>query len=781
MFNYEDLSDVEFESLAKDIMEAKLGVDLHRFAKGRDGGIDLTDNVSNKQIVIQVKHYFRSSVASLLSSLEKEVDKVRIIKPQRYFVVTSATLSAGKKDEIFQLFQDYMQDDSCVISREDIEDFLQNQDNIQVVKKHFKLWLHSINILELIFNTEIEEDSLVCLTKIHENERILVQTQAYFEALKRLENSRVLFLTGAPGVGKTITAQMLVLKYIADGYNLRFSTDTSDLNALKKSLSMNRDVKEIILLDDCLGQYYFNMKSTQDSELVSLVKFVKMSPKKVLILNSRLTILNEALSNSRELEKCIDYDDMKVHVIDMNKMNILDKARILYNHLYFSGLPSEYFLAVKEKNFYREIILHKNYTPRIIEFITSSRNYTLVSPNDFPDYISNVLNCPNEIWDNEYSQRIQQVDRIFLGTLFSLTDTLIDASLLQQCFNFRIGQSTDIDLTIDHFRNCLTRLNMSMIRVVDDHGKMKIGVVNPSVNDYLANRLKNNEPERDAIKKAIVSVEQAEKMLVLEGDEYLRNKTIDKTILDFYFASQRNREDFIIAEICENKILEAVYTHYVENFLRNFRMLISTRGYLIITLLEALKGLLCDSVYSFYNVVSVLKETDVLSHILRSFELHDLIEAISVLHMRFENSKENELQDILKSNCRRLFKDAIDTFVYSMDIADETDGYDIQQIVDSHMEFDEDSGRSICDVYEAAEDLKQMLEADIHQRIEDELRLLPPSIQSIIINEGWRIPVISSEVEDVIRAALEPSIDDFEDHVPSPDAMMDEIDYMFQR
>ena len=154
MFNYEDLSDVEFESLAKDIMEVKLGVNLHRFAKGRDGGIDLTNNVSNKQIVIQVKHYFRSSVASLLSSLEKEVGKVRNIKPQSYFVVTSATLSAAKKDEVFQMFQDYMQDDSCVITREDIEDFLQNLENFVIVRKHFKLWLHSTNILELIFNSE---------------------------------------------------------------------------------------------------------------------------------------------------------------------------------------------------------------------------------------------------------------------------------------------------------------------------------------------------------------------------------------------------------------------------------------------------------------------------------------------------------------------------------------------------------------------------------------------------------------------------------------------------
>ena len=39
MLNYNNLNDVEFEELCQDIIEKKLGVQLHRFAEGRDGGI----------------------------------------------------------------------------------------------------------------------------------------------------------------------------------------------------------------------------------------------------------------------------------------------------------------------------------------------------------------------------------------------------------------------------------------------------------------------------------------------------------------------------------------------------------------------------------------------------------------------------------------------------------------------------------------------------------------------------------------------------------------------
>lgn len=48
MYNFNNLSDVEFEILCKDIMQRRLGIELHTFAKGRDGGIDIVDNSVTK-------------------------------------------------------------------------------------------------------------------------------------------------------------------------------------------------------------------------------------------------------------------------------------------------------------------------------------------------------------------------------------------------------------------------------------------------------------------------------------------------------------------------------------------------------------------------------------------------------------------------------------------------------------------------------------------------------------------------------------------------------------
>ena len=69
MLNYANLNDVEFEYLCQDIMQKKLTVELHRFARGKDKGIDLADDVHTKNIIVQVKHYMASSVSQLITKL----------------------------------------------------------------------------------------------------------------------------------------------------------------------------------------------------------------------------------------------------------------------------------------------------------------------------------------------------------------------------------------------------------------------------------------------------------------------------------------------------------------------------------------------------------------------------------------------------------------------------------------------------------------------------------------------------------------------------------------
>ena len=50
MYNLKNLNDYEYEVLCLDIMEKKLNEKLYRFARGRDGGIDLCDKIEEPKV-----------------------------------------------------------------------------------------------------------------------------------------------------------------------------------------------------------------------------------------------------------------------------------------------------------------------------------------------------------------------------------------------------------------------------------------------------------------------------------------------------------------------------------------------------------------------------------------------------------------------------------------------------------------------------------------------------------------------------------------------------------
>ena len=110
MFNYGNLSDYEFEILCCDIMSKKLGIQLRTFATGKDGGIDATDDAKVHNIIVQAKHYFKSSYATLYRTLCGEVEKVKRLNPSQYYICCAQKLTPNNVTEIYDLFSEYMVD-----------------------------------------------------------------------------------------------------------------------------------------------------------------------------------------------------------------------------------------------------------------------------------------------------------------------------------------------------------------------------------------------------------------------------------------------------------------------------------------------------------------------------------------------------------------------------------------------------------------------------------------------------------------------------------------------
>lgn len=772
MLNYANLNDVEFEYLCTDIMSRKLGIELQRFTSGRDGGVDLTDDAYQKNIVVQVKHYVKTNVSGLITSLSKEVAKVKKLNPQQYYVCCSKELTAENKSDIYKLFSNYMDSTANIITLIEIDDFLSKPENADVLHKHFKLWIESTNILTDIFTNDICIDSDVLLSDIKEDAKFFVKTSAFQQAIENLKICNALIIVGNPGVGKTITSKMLVLNYASQGYKVRFTTDGSDLSGLKKALSESPKVKEVILLDDCFGQAYFSMKATQESELLSLIKHIKMNDNKILIMNSRVTIFKEAGERSPSMLKSFDNKECRVFTLDLNRISDLEKAKIFYNHLFFNNVPPDYLQCIKDGRKYLSIIKHKNYSPRIIEYVCQPRAIQCLSPESYVGFIMENLNNPQQIWKNEYERRLDIPDRVLLTTLFSLTNTTISIPQLEACFNQRLTSFGQIDLSINHFYQSMNRLLDGFVKIVDDKGKRMIAVTNPSVNDFLSSYLENNVAEKNQIISTICSIQQCQRMLSeADCDSFIKKAFIDGSIVRFHFESDKEKAAYITYYISQNKILIPTYKPYVLNYLRDVCP-VRINDNRMITIDIVLKNLLDMDVCVFYDIPSVIGNVDILSHILQKFDLPELSIIFPLLDSHFSGDVRKRYIQISKE----ILEEAIE--MYCCDIpADEFD-LDISEMA-TECEIQNEYGTFIDEAL-----LSEKVNSKIIDIVEDELygyiSSLPADLSPSEVFLS-NLEIIIAGADHLIRNVVEPDYDYDDDYRIVRANDDSEIDYIFDR
>ena len=141
MLEYGNLSPLEFEYVCQDVMQAKLGTALRRFPAGRDDGIDLIDDLETNHIVVQVKHYWKSSFSALKQALKAERAKVDRLSPGQYYLCCGQTLTPNQTRELYDLFSDYMTSEQNILTLLELDEFLTAPQNVGLLRKHFKLWL----------------------------------------------------------------------------------------------------------------------------------------------------------------------------------------------------------------------------------------------------------------------------------------------------------------------------------------------------------------------------------------------------------------------------------------------------------------------------------------------------------------------------------------------------------------------------------------------------------------------------------------------------------------
>lgn len=775
MFNYSNLNDNEFENLCKDIMSKKLNKELRKFAPGKDGGIDLVDDLTNKNVIVQVKHYTKTGNSGLIASLRKELPKVEKLKPKQYYVCCSRELTPENIAEIYDIFKDYMNSDANIVTLTEIDEFLNEATNVEILKSHYKLWIDSTSILKEILTNDICIDCEALLYDIESDVKFFVETSAYQKSLHCLSKNNVIFIMGDPGVGKTTTSKMLILYYASLGYKVRYTTDGTDLAALKKSLSQSPEMKEVILLDDCLGQAYFNMKETQGNELIALIKYVNIHTNKLLILNSRVTIYKEARVRNPGLVKSLERDEYKLHIIDMSEITRLEKAQILYNHLYFNNVGEEYFKALKDNRNYMKIIIHQNYNPRIIEFVCTPSHFSHISAENYFNFVIENLNHPFQIWKNEYEERLSPIDRLLLTTLYSLSNTIVPLDFLQQCFVRRIENMPGIDLSVNQFERSVQRLERAFIKIVDYRGRKMLSVCNPSINDFLEAYLSEDSLSYKDLIGSCCSILQLKRLL----DKKSFAKKVyeifkDGSIINYCFESEVQKYRIIAYYVSELGVKNLEYEPYVQKYITRISD-VHIYEKQTAKAIDIFRKLMDTDVRSFYKLDACITEISTLTKVLERFSLQDLIVAISCIDPLFIEDREDYvylIEDIVKESIKKHCSDIS---------ADEYDFHiDLETIIENCTYNDPDGGG--IDEWEAAQTIEEEIRELVSDEIIDYISSLPKDItidESFIDNVDMTIDGCDDMVSDFIESNRDYDVDEWRERGHSH-GDSDEIDLIFK-
>lgn len=734
----------------KDILTKELKIDrLYTFSKGRDGGIDITDDVIKKNIVIQVKHYINSSYSSLYSSLKQEVDKVKKLKPGKYYLCIAQNLTPENKAEIRRLFGTYMPSDNMIYSLQEIDDFLNKDENNEVLKKHYKLWLDSTNVLNIIYNNNILIDCDTLMYDIIEQQKLFVETSYYKKCIEELEKKRIVMLIGLPGVGKTMTTKMLALYYVSKGYKIRYTTDGSVSN-LKKAISQSEEEKELIILDDCLGQIYFKMKEFQERELVALIKYISIHKNKKLIMNSRIAIFNEAKNRSDELENICS--KKVVALVNMDGLTTVEKGWIFYNHLYFSELKQEYYNNIIYNNSYRRIVRHMNYTPRIMEYVTNLHNIQQIEPEHYAEYVVTCLNNPLQIWDNEFKTRLSEIDRIFMMTLYSLTETSIEEYIFKRAFNKILEQRNDIDKTIDLFEESLKRLLKSMVIKYDKKDAPCISVINPSVNDYLKNYVHKNQLFCNFLKENCSEHIQIKRLFPSEFSKMVESGEAMK----LNYSSENIKKAEILTCICMNKILSNKCRKMVADFINDLDPIYYGDMY---SRIRIICELLTEPFNSYY---SVLQNLDLIQ-LYRLMDLYDFREFIKYSIKYGIFCINDTTKDLFINNLNRAIKEYCENDIESDSYMS---NYDFDAIKDECIEevevvIDTNDGPYMdiehrIDVSNIEDTVQQWIKDDVEKEIIDDVSTLPEDYRNEVDIDVEMMNIDMSPLEGYIMSYFEP-------------------------
>lgn len=476
------LSPADFEELVGDLLSASWGKRLERFTAGKDGGIDLRClGLKGQDVIVQCKHTPGMTFQALFRALKKdELPKIKALAPSRYVLVLSQGVTPSNKTKLFNLLSPFVLSEDDIIGRQGLNDLL--KDFPQVETANFKLWFTSTAVMQRVLHNAERCQTEFEVERVSNALPLFVQSNALPRAIDILDETRVLVVSGVPGIGKTTLADMILFSHLEQGYEPVVIQDSME----QARKLFDKNVKQIFYFDDFLGQTFLHdrpdlLDKNQDSALINFIDAVRRTKHSRFILTTREHILRKALDISEKLatsslveSKCI---------LQLDDYSYAQKARILYNHLYFGDLPLSYKEELLKEDFFLDVIKHKNFSPRIISWLSGYIRVKQVPLDAYRAHVKSLLDSPETIWRHAFEKQISEASRNFLLVLGLQGDfaNVLDLQPAWEKLHRHSAVKYNFAMKPHEFRRALQDLEGSFV-TLHSYG---VAFSNPSIRDFM--------------------------------------------------------------------------------------------------------------------------------------------------------------------------------------------------------------------------------------------------------------------------------------------------------
>jgi hypothetical protein len=490
-YDFKTLSSGDFELFVGDLLNAELGLDLHGFPAGRDGGVDLRDDLSDGSVVIvQCKHYANSTIDKLIREVRLEVKKPARSSASRYILATSQPLTSYREGQVVEILG---------IERDDVwgpgrlNAVLGKHEKVQ--RDHYKLWLNSTTVLTTIFQAGLWNRASAKLEDVADRGRYWVDVPGFAEARDSLARTGVCLVSGIAGVGKTLLAERLMLGALDEKWQVVDVADELD----KVWELAETDEKRFYYYDDFLGDSQLRTDAgIKAPELKKFIRHVQRHKDRArLVLAARDQVLTQARDLPSDRLHDIIGETASVH-LDLARISPSVRRNILLNHFHFSLLERPEYDRLAFEPLMNSLVQHPSFSPRLVQAVTEH----LPSDATAVSALKNVLAAfddPTSIWDTTFNA-LDDSEQEILFTLASFpSDRPVASAVLRR---------SAPPMRARDWRSAIDSLTPSWTRTAGSGDGRRFAFAHPGCRDYILSRLDDEDIAAEFITERLKHLEQ---------------------------------------------------------------------------------------------------------------------------------------------------------------------------------------------------------------------------------------------------------------------------------